>query len=154
MSPHDGASARGSRKSVTRFTIATCFVTTAVAFSTVSATPAVAQEPPSDRQSIIRYAQTLSAFDTRGRKVPLTIEIKLWSASGPSNPTTVQIKSSYIATVLSGDLIVVTNGVRETHAPGHYWVIPAGASVQLLTKGQAATLQTIAITDRPVAVTR
>ena len=105
-------------------------------------------------------AQTLSPameFEARtttpaktGTSQPAHITIQSWGLAGQrgQNGTEheIALRGFYLAHLLSGDIATTMDGQTVKRAPGDYWIVKSGATMQVKVLGEYAMLETIVVT--------
>ena len=79
-----------------------------------------------------------------GAPQPVHISVQTWDITNRHGaPQDVPLTGFYVAHLLSGRLASSIGGQTVERAPGDYWTVKAGESMQVKARGELAILETI-----------
>jgi hypothetical protein len=74
------------------------------------------------------------------------IVVQSWGIAGKENE--VPMRGFYVAHLLSGQILATIDGQTTGHEPGDYWAVKPGAAMRVNVVGEAAVLETIAVSKQ------
>jgi quercetin dioxygenase-like cupin family protein len=79
-----------------------------------------------------------------GTAQPVHITVQSWGIPGQDHAThEISLRGFYVAHLISGHISTTIDGQTTTQAPGAYWTVKAGATMQVKVLGEVAVLETI-----------
>jgi hypothetical protein len=78
-----------------------------------------------------------------GATKPIHVKVESWDIAGQNHRTQeIPMRGFYLAHLLSGDISAAIDGQTTNHAPGDYWTVKPGATMQVKVLGEFAVLET------------
>jgi quercetin dioxygenase-like cupin family protein len=78
-----------------------------------------------------------------GTAQPVHITVQSWGIPGDHATHEISLRGFYVAHLISGHISMTIDGQTTTQAPGAYWTVKAGATMQVKVLGEVAVLETI-----------
>jgi hypothetical protein len=80
-----------------------------------------------------------------GAALPVHVSIQSWQIANQKDGAVreIPLQGFYVAHLLSGNVVTRIDGQTTKQAPGDYWVVKTGASMQIEVVGEFAVLETI-----------
>jgi quercetin dioxygenase-like cupin family protein len=75
------------------------------------------------------------------------VNVQSWGIAGQKNGAMheIPLRGFYVAHLLSGAISTTIDGQTTEQAPGDYWTVKAGETMQVMVLGEFAVLETIAV---------
>jgi hypothetical protein len=95
------------------------------------------------------FEANLAMQAKNGAAHPVHVTVQSWGLadqrgrSGP--PHEIPLRGFYVAHLLSGDVSTIMDGQTTKRAPGDYWTVRAGSTMQVKVLGEYAVLETILV---------
>jgi quercetin dioxygenase-like cupin family protein len=74
------------------------------------------------------------------------ISVEAWGIAGQEQE--IPLHGSYVAHLLSGQILATIDGRTTSHLPGDYWTVNAGAPMRVKTGGEVAVLETTVVSKQ------
>jgi len=79
-----------------------------------------------------------------GATQPVHVSVQSWEMGGPKGVThEIPLRGFYVAHLLSGDISTTIDERTTMPAPGAYWTVKTGATMQVNVRSEVAVLETI-----------
>lgn len=99
-------------------------------------------------RSTERFQGPLTFKNKQGRPVVLQVGLRVWSIDGSLGAQELRIEEFMLFTLRAGRLKTTIDGKEEERKADDSWTLPAGATMTVAVKGEAAVLETLTVTPR------
>lgn len=90
-----------------------------------------------------------TAVARNGATQPVHVNVQSWGLAGLNGRAQkIPLRGFYLAHLLSGSILSTIDGQPMPRAPGDYWPVKSGATMQVKVRGEFAVLETIVVTKQ------
>jgi quercetin dioxygenase-like cupin family protein len=95
------------------------------------------------------YEGSTTVSVQNGASKQIHVKVESWDIAGQNHSAhEVPLRGFYLAHLLSGEISATIDGQMTNHAPGDYWTVKPGATMQVKVLGEFAVLETTILLDR------